>query len=168
MIHVGAFAYPVSHKLSEMSELFFKHGTIHWVSNGDWSAIDLLLMVLSFSEAPAIVTLSSYAFSERPARIIADLISRGKIRELHCIIDSRVDVRSASAFNLIQSAATQCVLVDTHAKVTVIEMGEMCYSIIGSANYTSNTRYEAGLISREPDIGLFHKKWISDAINAKP
>jgi hypothetical protein len=136
---------------------------IHWVSDGEWSVHDLLLGILQ-QTGPADVFLSSYAFSEYPARLIADLKSRKIIRSLFCLIDSRIDKRSASALNLVRNCADKLKLVNTHAKVTVIENSDFIYCIIGSANYTTNKRYEAGMIIADAVVSSFHKKWISDEL----
>lgn len=136
---------------------------VHWVSDGEWSVHDLLLGVLQITGA-ADVYISSYAFSEYPARLIADLKERKIIRSLFCLIDSRIDKRSASALNIVRNCADQLKLVNTHAKVTVIESDELIYCIIGSANYTTNKRYEAGMIIGDADVSCFHKKWISDEL----
>jgi hypothetical protein len=137
---------------------------VHWVSDGEWSVHDLLLGLLQ-ETGPADVYISSYAFSEYPARLIADLKDRKIIRSLYCLIDSRIDKRSASALNLVRNCADQLKLVNTHAKVTVIENSNYVFCIIGSANYTTNKRYEAGLIISDAVVSSFHKKWICDELN---
>lgn len=136
---------------------------IHWVSDGEWSVHDLLLGLLQ-ETGPADVYISSYAFSEYPARLIADLKDRKIIRSLYCLIDSRIDKRSASALNLVRNCADQLKLVNTHAKVTVIENSRFVFCIIGSANYTTNKRYEAGMVIGDAVVSSFHKKWISDEL----
>ena len=150
-------------KLNEVKKTLPDNDFIHWVSNGDWSMHELLLLCLSIT-GPANVYISSYAFSEKPARIIADLKNKGHIQELHCLIDSRIDVRSAGAFQLVQGCATTCKLVNTHAKVTVIENETHQIAIVCSANYTTNERYEAGYISKLPELAAFNKEWITDEI----
>jgi hypothetical protein len=73
-------------------------------------------------------------------------------------------VRSASALTIIRNVANRCELVKTHAKVTVIENEEHMIAIVGSANYTTNKRYESGVIVTEKAIASFHKSWILNAI----
>lgn len=136
---------------------------VHWLSDGEWSLHDLLLGLLQIT-GPADVYLSSYAFSEYPARLIADLKDRKIIRSLFCLIDSRIDKRSASALTLVTNCADQLKLVNTHAKVTVIENSANIFCIIGSANYTTNKRYEAGMIISDAVVSSFHKKWICDEL----
>jgi hypothetical protein len=153
-------------KVHDVLAMVDKGCCVHWVSDGEWSVHDLLLGLLQVT-GPADVYLSSYAFSEYPARLIADLKERKIIRSLFCLIDSRIDKRSASALMLVTNCADKLKLVNTHAKVTVIENGENTYCIIGSANYTTNKRYEAGMIISDVVVSSFHKKWICDEL-AKP
>jgi hypothetical protein len=136
---------------------------IHWVTVGHWSMHELLLACLQFS-GPAEVYISSYAFSEQPARLLADLKNNGTITKLHCLIDSRIDVRSAGALQLLKVTADTLKLVMTHAKVTVIENEKHSIAIVGSANYTTNERYEAGFVSMIPELTEFHKAWIVEEI----
>lgn len=165
----GSISQPLNQRLSttnmihDVLAMVQPGNCVHWVSDGEWSVHDLLLGLLQLS-GPADVFLSSYAFSEYPARLIADLKSRGIIRSLYCLIDSRIDKRSASALTLIRNCADQLKMVNTHAKVTVIENAEFIFCIVGSANYTTNKRYEAGMIISDRSVSCFHKKWISDEL----
>lgn len=150
-------------KIHDVLAIVEKGCCVHWLSDGEWSMHDLLLGLLQIS-GPADVFLSSYAFSEYPARLIADLKDRKIIRSLYCLIDSRIDKRSASALALVRNCADHLKMVNTHAKVTVIENREFVFCIIGSANYTTNKRYEAGMIIADAGVSLFHKKWITDEL----
>lgn len=150
-------------KLDEVIEQIPHYDFVHWVSHSYWSMHELLLACLQHS-GPADVYISSYAFSEQPARLLADLKGRSIIRQLHCLIDSRIDTRSAGALQLIQATANSCKLVATHAKVTVIVNDQHCIAIVGSANYTTNERYEAGFVSTIAQLGNFHKTWIIDEL----
>jgi hypothetical protein len=136
---------------------------IFWVSNGDWSMHELLLELLNIT-GPATVHISSYAMGETPARILAQLKNTGMIRKLHCVLDSRIDVRTAGSFQLIKSVSDECILVETHAKVTVIKNDLWHIAVVGSANYTENKRYEAGIISTHQDVVEMQLKWITKAL----
>jgi hypothetical protein len=168
LVQVGALAFPISHQLKNVMELVQPGMNRHvmWATDGNWSMIDMLVALMA-KMFPCDVTISSYAFSEKPARIIADMKESGHIRRLDCIIDSRVDVRAASALNLVQSAADRCVLCDTHAKVTLLANDEHCLTVVGSANYTANKRYEAGMITDSQDIYNFYYGWIQLAMDRR-
>ncbi len=136
---------------------------VHWVSDGDWDMHDLLIGLLMIT-GPATVHLSSYAFSEHAARIIVDLKARGMIRELYCLIDSRIDRRSNNALSLLENCATRCKMLSTHAKVTVLSSDKSDMAVVGSANYTTNRRYEAGVIIVNPEVVGYHKKWMMNEL----
>lgn len=151
-----------SAKLQEVINQVDHGRSVHWVSRGDWS-MHQLLQALLLKTGPADVWISSYAFSELPARTVCDLKAAGVIKKLVCIIDSRVDVRSASALAMLRNAADSLKLLDTHAKVTVIKNEEWFLVVAGSANYTTNKRFEAGFICGEASVCSFHKSWIEKA-----
>jgi len=141
------------------------HGKcIHWLSDRSWSMHQMLQALLA-KIGPADMWVSSYAFSELPARIVSDLKATGVIRTLYCVIDSRVDVRAASALAMLRNSCDKLKLTHTHAKVTILQNAEWYLVVVGSANYTTNKRYETGIISTHAESCSFHKKWIEDAIN---
>jgi len=163
---VGNHTFSYSRKLKDVLSALEIDDTVHWVSNGDWSMHEMLIALLN-KYGGGIVHLSSYGFSELPARTIAELKQDGVITTLFCLVDNRIDTRSASALALIQNVADKCVLTDTHAKVTVLQAGNNYITVIGSANYTSNKRYEAGIVTTIKEVALFHRKWINDELQGK-
>lgn len=146
--------------------------TVHWYSDGDWSMWQLLNGVLKKILkdhgylSPAEVHISSYAFSETSARMIANLKSKGHISQLYCVLDNRTDTRSAGSLQLLKSISDKLALISTHAKVTLIRTTGLCITITGSANYTENVRYEAGTITCNPQVYAFHKQWIEKELYA--
>jgi lambda repressor-like predicted transcriptional regulator len=164
LIDVGEHQFSISLKLLDLVDAVKNNSTVHWVSDGDWSMHELLLALVRGWENTE-VHLSSYAFSEKPARILADLVRQGTILNLYCLVDNRIDTRSASALTLVQNCSRKTKLIATHAKVTVIDVWNKSYTVIGSANYTENKRYEAGIVSSSRDVSEFHKKWMQDELN---
>lgn len=158
---------PSSMKLDDVLNLVDQNRCIEWATNGDWNMHDLLIGLLNITGA-ADVHLSSYGFSDYPARILADLKERKIIKKLYCLIDNRIDTRSASALAIIKNIADGFVMLNTHAKVTVIESGSMNLVVIGSANYTTNKRWEAGVVIINPESVFFHKTWMQNELKRKP
>lgn len=152
-------------KLTDVLKMVGHGKTVHWLSEGDWSMHQLLQELLMTVTGPADVYISSYAFSELPARTIANLKATGDIKNLYCLIDSRVDVRSASALSMMKNTADSLKLCHTHAKVTIIKNDEWFLAVVGSANYTTNKRYEAGIISAAGNVASFHQKWVMNELN---
>jgi hypothetical protein len=156
-------AVPDSAKLQDLINLVDHGRSIVWVSLGDWSMHQLLQKLLE-KIGPADAWISSYAFSEKPARTLCDLKATGVIKNLYCIIDSRVDVRSASALAMLRNACTELKLCSTHAKVTVLKNDNWFLVVGGSANYTTNKRIESGYISTSAVVASFNQKWIIDEL----
>lgn len=136
-----------------------------WHSAGDWSMHQLLEALLQ-KTGPAHVLISSYAFSETPTRRLAILKDNGLIKSLRLIIDNRVETRTAGSLQLLKGIADEMTMVATHAKVTLIRNSTWQISVIGSANYTTNVRHEAGIISCDMNTYGFNKQWIEKALYA--
>jgi hypothetical protein len=150
-------------ELKSVLNLLTMDATVYWVSDGNWSMHQLLIGILNMVGA-AHVTISSYAMSETPARILSQLKDLGKIITLRCVLDNRVDVRSAGSLQLIKSISNDFSLVDTHAKVTLIKNDDWSISVVGSANYTENKRYEAGIVTTSTNAYDMNDRWITKAL----
>ena len=151
-------------KLKSVLDNVEQDAVIMWVSNGDWSMHELLVGLMNIT-GPAVVTFSSYAICEDAARVFAQLKEARMIKELYCLLDNRVDVRSANSLQLMKNICDHYALINTHAKVTLIENSEWRIAVVGSANYTTNKRYESGIVTTSNDAVLFQKKWITEALN---
>lgn len=151
---------------SMLREQLSKKSIVYWRSNGEWSMHQLLLQLIDII-GPADVYISSYAFGETPARIIANLKEKGLIKSLHCLLDDRVESRTAGSMQLISSIADSFATTMTHAKVTLLKNDLHTVSVVGSANYTENKRWEAGVIDNNPDIFSFYYEFITKAINGR-
>lgn len=158
--------FPNTTSLDEVLELVPKSSCVHWVSEGSWNMHDLLIALLTIT-GPADVYLSSYGFSEYPAQLIAEHKERGIIKKLYCLIDKRINGKNPVDLGIILGVATKIKLVNTHAMVTVIENKKHMLAVIGSANYTNNNRYEAGVIITDGGAAAFHKNWMKNEIDKK-
>ena len=136
---------------------------VFWVSNGEWSMHQMLMAILD-KTGSAKLWLSTYAMSEKPARIIAQLKDEKVITELNVVLDNRVDVRTAGSLQIIKTIADKYGLVDTHAKVSVVRNDDFDIAVVGSANYTENSRWEAGVIIWDKTICDQHIVWIEKAL----
>lgn len=137
---------------------------VFWVSNGDWSMHEMLLALLE-KTGPADVWMSTYAMNETAARVISQLKDENVIEHLYCLLDDRVDVRSAGSLQLIRAMTDKCTLLHTHAKVTAIRNSKFKISVIGSANYTENKRFEAGIVVCDDKVTDQQISWIEKALN---
>lgn len=137
--------------------------SVYWMSEGEWSMHQLLMALLGVT-GPADVTISSYAMGETPARVLCQLKDSGVIKTLSVVLDDRVDVRTPGSLQLIKRISDHFNLVKTHAKVTLLFTEEKLISVVGSANYTENKRYECGSISCDPAVYAFNSKWITKAL----
>ena len=106
------------------------------------------------------VFISSYAFSETSGRMIARMKNEDYITHLFCLLDNRTDTRTPGSLQLLKGICTELKLIGTHAKITQIRSGETLITIAGSANYTENKRYEAGIITYNHKTFAFHNNWM--------
>lgn len=115
-------------------------------------------------DGPLALYISSYAMSESAARIIALLKEEKILTHVSLLIDNRSDVHRANSLQLMMSISDELSLAPCHAKVTVIMSKRFQITVLGSANYTENKRFEIGIISKSRSMAHFHKSWILKAI----
>lgn len=154
---------PTSNVLADIISLVQPNSLVYWVTSGEWSMHDMLLGLLNIT-GPAHVLISTYAMSETPARILAQLKDAEMIQSLRVLLDNRVDTRSAGSFQLMMNMSDELALTETHAKVTVIENKDWSIAVIGSANYTENKRLECGVITTIEAAVTMQHNWITKAL----
>ena len=62
------------------------------------------------------------------------------------------------------SMSDRLVLDEVHAKVTVVYNEKFKIAVVGSANYTENNRYEAGVITTNPAVVDAQLLWMNKAL----
>lgn len=159
LLHQGS-----GEQVLELAEQVRKSSLVHFYSDGAWNMHQLLLALIDIT-GPAKLFISSYAMSETAVRCLTALREAGQITRLSCVIDNRVETRSAGSFQLLRSICDRVVLRMTHAKVTVIEGKDVQLLVIGSANYTENKRMEVGVIVNDRTACDFHRRWINKILS---
>jgi hypothetical protein len=136
-----------------------------YATGADWSTIDMIEHFLSIV-GPSHLVGCTWSVSEAAAIKIAMLQDAGKILSTKFLVDWRVQVRTPSFLKVAKAKFADVRVSSCHAKAFVlIPVSGFKVSCVGSANFTSNPRIEAGHVSTTGKICEFHAKWISDEIN---
>jgi hypothetical protein len=135
----------------------------HFSTAGAWSLHDMIALTCQKIGASRLF-LSTWTITEEPMRTLFQLIQEGRITELNCLFDYRIEKRKAEAFQLAKVNAARVKLTKVHAKVAVLLNDQWGVSIIGSANLTKNPRIEAGVLSTCRAVAEFHSSWINQEI----
>lgn len=140
---------------------------VHFVSNGNFSLHDIVNECVARLGKVHTMTLSTFSFTELPARMIGNWMEEGKVNKLYALLDVRSKANYPGVFQQLGQLAEALAIVPVHAKVTILESEHETITIIGSANWTTNPRYEVGQITTNKQTAAFHKAWIFKAINDK-
>ncbi len=146
-------------KLKRLLDQVKEGSTVHFVSDGDWSMHDLVTELLHIY-SPADVFITTYAIREFAARQLLNAIDRKQILSVTLLLDARAKTRTPEVYQLANNNFNRIRLTEIHAKVTVIRSAKGSVTIVGSANFTSNPRIEAGVICVNDDVANFHINWI--------
>jgi len=132
-------------KLTETIKPIKQNDTQWYVSDGDWSAHDLLFFLLQIT-GPAKVYFSTWAISEYAIRQLYNMIREGHIIELHGIFDYRNGIRKPAELQFLKQITTDIKAAKCHAKMISIVNDTWGIAVIGSANFTRNPRLESGTV----------------------
>lgn len=133
---------------------------IHYVSEGSWSIHNLVLqLVKKYQQAELFIT--TYALREFPVMQLINAIEDNSISSVTMLLDSRARIRTPEVYQLASMNLNKIFLTNIHAKVAVIKSPRGYLSIVGSSNWTTNPKIEAGVISLSSDVAEFHINWIT-------
>lgn len=138
--------------------------SVHYVSDGDWSMHDLVVELLK-QYKPAELWLTTYALREFSVRQIILAQERKELVGVNLLVDYRAKVRTPEVFQLASLNVNRICLTSIHAKVCVLQSPVGTVTICGSANWTSNPRIEAGVVSLNPELARFHISWMQKTMD---
>ena len=143
--------------LEEISKMLVDRGVICFNSFGKFSLYHLVEMIV-FEAEMSDLYFTTFGLAEPAVRRIANMKFRAKLDKVYAQLDPRIELRQPNAFKMITSIAEVGFMV-SHAKITVID-NENPITIIGSQNWTRNTKDEAGVIICSREVADFYKNYI--------
>lgn len=150
-------------KLKLLIDKLDEEKNTHFVSDGDWSMHDLVTELVK-KYGPAELYFTTYALREFAVRQIINALEEKQILSVTLILDYKAKSRTPEVYDLAAMNFTNIFLASVHAKVAVLKCERVHISIVGSANWTTNPRIEAGVISLEKSTAEFHINWINKTI----
>lgn len=137
---------------------------VFYTSCGDWSTHDLIAYLLE-QTGPASLYFTTWAISEIAIRQLYNLVKIGLLTSITGIFDYRNARYKSGELGLLSNIATVIVPKKCHAKVAILENQNWGISIVGSANFTRNPRWEAGVINTEVKVSKMYINWINQLIH---
>lgn len=133
---------------------------VFFITNGQFSLHNLVAELVSYLGEMKNMYLSSFAFTEVPTRVIGELKHKFPKMQLYIVADVRAKANYEGVFQQLGLLTPHIAIVPCHAKVTILEGTDKTVCIIGSANWTTNKRIEAGWISHIQALADINKHWI--------
>lgn len=129
-------------------------------SEGLWSLHETIEYLFARIGA-ADLTLSSWGLTEKPLEKILHLVRTGIALNPKFLLDFRVKLQSASAYQLLLASGLDIRLTQNHSKVVVLRNKQHGITVITSSNLTQNPRLEFYVISTDPAIADQCHAWLS-------
>lgn len=150
-------------ELQDLVDTVSKHKDVLYLSNGDWSMHDLLIMLMNWIPC-ADLYLSTYSITEFPLRQIVKLQEEERLQQVHILLDAKAKVRYPATFHLANNICNRIRLTQVHAKVMVLRTPSFDLSVMASSNWTENRRLETGYISRTPEVTAWYLNWLEKSL----
>lgn len=136
---------------------------IHFSTDGRWSLHDLIAYILK-QTGPAELHFCTYAIKEYQARLFSGMKEIGLLTGINALVDYRIGVLDPGAEQLLKASCKSIGYMRTHAKLVVLKNEMWGIVIAGSANLTTNTRGDVGVITCSMAIADFRIDWITKNI----
>jgi len=137
---------------------------LHFCTQGKWSSHEMLAKLLTITGS-AEVCLTSWALTEDPVRMLVQMKQAGIITEMFMVVDKRIKVHNPIAYQLAEANFDKLKLANIHAKVITIRNTDWNLTVLNSANFTRNKRFEAGAVIDDEKMAAFHSSWIKSIVN---
>jgi hypothetical protein len=145
-----------------VSEKILTGASCLWL-NGERHLHDIIADALPPDRAK--LDLTTYSISEAGIRALLRLRESDRIGRIRCLIDMRNFTHKFQLCFFFSSFA-QLAFASCHAKVTMISSPKTKFTIIGSANLTTNKRYETALITSDKQVFNFYKESFENAFSS--
>jgi hypothetical protein len=131
----------------------------HFDTGTKWNLHDLIVYLVQ-KIGPCDFYFSTYAIKEYQARLFTNMKVEGLIKQFHGLLDYRNEVHDPGAVQLLEENCTSVGFMRTHSKLSVLINENFAIVITGSANQTTNTTADTGVITCVRTIAEARKNWI--------
>lgn len=132
---------------------------IHFSTDSRWSLHELIVYCLKHT-GPAHLYFCTYAIKEYQARLFANMQRDGLIQDITTLVSYRIGTFDPGAEQLLKGISKSMGYMRTHAKLVVLQNEFWSVAITGSANLTTNTQADVGVITCDKKIANHRIDWI--------
>jgi hypothetical protein len=148
--------------LAELSNKLAPDTIIEFISEGQFDSHQLIKTALEYTGV-ANVYFTTYALKEFQARQLFNYKKQGLVKSYCALLDNGIKRNDAKVLQFAKEFMN-IGFADVHAKIIVVsgEFKNVC--AITSANFTKNSRIEAGVISTRKPSANFYKDYIAKKV----
>jgi hypothetical protein len=142
-----------------------RHNTdAHYVSAGAWSLHDLARYCLE-TTGPGVLMAFTWSLTPSATDALLAMKARGLLLALDLCMDAAQKCMSRGAYQTIKPHCRRARLCQIHAKGFLLAAGRWRVSVVTSQNFTTNPRYEVGVLSTAPAVFAFHRAWLDPLLD---
>ena len=113
---------------------------------------------------PASVWLSSFSICDEAICSLKWMKDSGLITDLHCILDYSMRKTRMDLLEFLAKISEELILNHNHTKIILILNEKHSVSLITSANFTENRRWEVGIEHGLPEVAEILLQFMKEAI----
>jgi len=141
----------------------FANETLFYASDGAWSAIDLLGALLLKLPEVTDIYISTFSISEKAASNMQFIKENSSIK-FHLLVDWKMKLKNPDVVIFLESICDSFGFSDCHSKLTCLVSPGKNYTVLSSANYTRNKRFESGVIVSDAKVSELYVTQIKKLI----
>ncbi len=143
-------------KIREMIVGLKHNHQVHYIAHM-YNAHDVFSDLIKLS-GPSKVKIISYSITEFPLRILSQFLNKKIITHLDFILDFTVS-RTPALKQFAKHFANRIRFTDIHSKIVLIENKNWKITLLSSANFTRNNRFENGIIFTSEELHRQYTSW---------
>lgn len=129
---------------------------IFFLSEKEWSTPDLLNHILNLV-GNAAVCITTYSITSLAVDQFKSILYTGNVSSCKFVLDKRVLSINPAAIESLRATGVDIEFRKCHAKLMLISNDKFKISVVSSANFHRNPRWEAGVISTSAETFQFFK-----------
>lgn len=142
---VNGIVHFANKSMAENLPILSTGSTYIFASDKEWSTPDLLQHLLSIT-GPADLAITTYSVTDLAVTQFKNILATGQIKSCRFVADRRVMKVAPLAFKKLEESGIELKFRKCHAKMILISNDQYKVTVISSANFHRNPRWEAGTI----------------------
>lgn len=140
--------------------------SVHIIANGKYDFFLYVPHLLGLLAAPAAGWFSTWTMNRGNVLELLELYDHGRLSSVLMLTGLYFKRRESAVYATLleglHARGQRYLACKNHAKLILLDAGEVALVVEGSANFTANPRVEQYVLTRDRDLLEFHRGWMEE------